>query len=375
MNLSANFRPRIRLNFATHIKRAVQGEGKLVVKKGEEIAPDDVLGKYSISAGFSAINISKLLGVSPQEGAKSLQRQIGAKIYKGELLAFKKGLFGRKAVVVAPTDGVIEHYDPLSGDLKLKFIPKEISLTSGVYGIVDEVNEITGEVLIRTMATEVFGVIGSGKERAGVLYIISNKEDLLHPSKITQELSKHILVAGALVYGDTLTKAAGFGIYGIITGGINAKDYKGMTSSIDPRKSIGSDVGISLLVTEGFGPLAIGDDIFNLLRGFNNRYVYLNGNGRTLILPSSSADSILALRKIALPIKRSPASAPEIEIADIKVGSKIRIIWPPYMGVQGKVIVIDETPTVLESGIATYMLTVETAKAKIKVPSPNIELI
>src|SRR5207247_585670 len=118
-------------------------KGQIFVSKDWEVAPHDIIGKSVVSAGFSAVNLARKLSVSPQEAEKYIQRPVGSTIFKGELLAFKKGTFFKK-IITAPTDGIIDSYDKTSGELRLKFLPREVPLTAGVYGIVDDVNLLKG---------------------------------------------------------------------------------------------------------------------------------------------------------------------------------------------------------------------------------------
>lgn len=373
ISLMANVRPRILQDRFIHVRRSLLGKGGFSAVVNQEVKPQDILGKSVFSAGFSSVNIAKKLGVVPFDAAKYLQRPIGKTIFKGELLAIKNGLLGNK-VVTAPTDGVLEYYDQKTGDLRISFTPREIALTSGVFGVIDEIDQVKGEVLIKTMVTEVYGVIGSGKERSGILDIQSN-QGIINKNQVKDEMGHHVLVIGSVVSGDVLKKAAGYGVTGIIMGGISAHDFKSVANTLNPSRKIGTDVGISLIVTEGFGAVPIGDDIFNLIKNFEGKFVFINGNTARLLLPSTSADSILALRKIALPTRPMPEIQPEVMVGEIHMGSWVRIIWPPFFGVQGRVLGIDGSVSVLESGISSIMLTVETPRQKIKVAYTNVELI
>jgi hypothetical protein len=374
LSLQANLRQRVSVNKCVHIRRALSGPGKIFVAKNEEIQPHDIIGKSTLSAGFCVVNIASKLGVSPQDGLKFLQRSVGRNIYRGELLAFKKGLLNKK-FLTAPTDGLIEHYDEKTGELRIQFLPKEIPLTAGVAGIVDDVVPESGEVLIKTYVTEVFGAYGSGKERTGLLDVLAGRGDLMQSANIKEEMRQYILVCGALVYGEALRKAAGFGVAGLISGGLNASDYKSVINSIDPLGRIGSDVGLSIMGLEGFGPLPISEDIFALLKAHHGKFVIIHGNTGRLLLPNIDPESIVALRKIALPFMKLPDVAPEIMLKNIKISDRVRITWPPFMGTIGKVLALDNQATKLESGIITYLLTIETSSRKIKVPYTNIELI
>ena len=378
MNISnggflANVRPRVLPNRFIHVKRALLGKGTLNVTKNAEVSPHDVLGRYTYNPGFMAVNIAEKLGVSKSDAEKYISHPIGSKIFKGELLALSKGLFGNKEVV-SPTDGVIDLYDKQSGTVKLSFQAKETPLLSGVFGVIDEVNTLTGEVVIKTMVTEVYGVVGSGRERCGNLNVLG-RQGLINKFHVSPEMEGKILVTGSQIDNDGLKKAVGHGVLGIISGGINVKDFLSLGASLDPTLRVGNDVGISVVVTEGFGPVAIGDDIYDLIKGYDDKFVFINGNISQMILPNLTSDSILSLRKIALPISRSPSLSPEVVVGEIKIGSRVRVIWPPNFGIQGKVIEIDQTSTLLESGITTYMLTVETKKQKIKVAYPCVELV
>lgn len=380
MKISATLRERIRQSGALRIRRKLHGPGSITVSVGQVVEPEDVLGRYELSGGFTKINIAKLLKVSPKDGEKFLQRKMGEKIFKGELLGYKKTLFSKK-VLLAPTDAVLEHYDAVSGELNLKYLPKKLQLTSGVYGIVEQKNP-DNEIIIKTQATEVFGLYGSGKQREGVLSLYNDKANLVKKNLITRDLKGRILVTGALIYKDAIRSAINFGIAGIVTGGMNGVDFISMVGSIDQLSGnesyakVGTDVGISIVGTEGFGPIPLGDDIYNLLSRYEGKYVFINGNIAKLIVPSSDPDTVIRIKSIELPpILKDPQRPPETRVKELELGNTVRIVWPPYAGVQGKLIAIDKMPTQLPSGVLTYLLTVETIVRKIKVPYPNVEII
>lgn len=381
MELTANLRERVKKDSVIRVKRSLSGAGRISVQPGQELLPQDILGQYQLTAGFVSINIAKPLGVSGKDAESYIQRKKGEKIYKGELLAMKSGLFGKK-VLTSPTDGVLEEYNSISGELKMKYLPKNMTLTAGVYGIVEEVNAQNGEVIIKTMATEVYGVFGSGKERSGILKILSEKSNLMGQNQVERNMKGQIIVTGALVYREALQHAVAYGVAGIISGGLNSHDFISMSGRIDsqtrmqPSSRVGTDIGISVVAVEGFGPIQVGEDIFEEINEYDGKFVFISGNSAKLILPVMDMDIIMTLRNIVLPPRaRVPEKQAEVIIREIIVGSKIRIIWPPFVGSQGKVVDIDKTPTTLPSGVSTYMLTVETPHKKIKVPYPNVELI
>lgn len=379
MRLYANFRVRIKPNVVTLIKRNLVGKGKVLVSKGQEVLPEDVIGKSLLSSGFRSINLSVLLGVAPSEVDRYLQKRPGQTLYRNELLAFKKGgVLGGKKIVTSPTDGVIESYNSTTGELRMGFLPKNVDLPAAVYGIVESVDQDRGQVLIKTETTQVMGLFGSGRIRDGILRFLGVRSGLISDQQITSGLSEHIVVGGALVYSNAISALLAVGARGIITGGMNAKDYRSMAGGhLDFPRKMGTDIGISLVAFEGFGSIPLGEDIVDVLQKHDDKFVILDGNSAKLHLPSYDQTSMVKIKKTALPPQDIPLVEPQPELVamEIKVGQRARVSVAPFQGQQGKVVYVDKTPSALPSGVRTYLVTLETKSRKMKVPFSNIEII
>lgn len=360
----------------THIKRILLGgKGTINVKVRQEVEPADILGEGEISSGFHIVNLSKELGVSPEKAPSYLKRQIGQTIFQGELLAQKTGLinFGKKNII-APEDGVLDFYDATNGTLKIKLSVKKSKLVSGVYGIVDSVNQKTREIIIRTQATSIYGILGSGKEREGILKVLGPAEAFINGKQISADLKGKIIVGGSLIFPNTLISAMGVGVSGIITGGVNVADYRSMNGGKLAVFKQWSDIGTTILITEGFGMAPIGEDIFSILKSHNDRFAVIDGNNKRLILPTNKPESMIDTRKVKLPeivYERLPGEIFDIEL---KVGGKVRILSPAFLGMQGVVESIDKSETKLASGVITYLVTVSGQK-KVRVPYQNLAMI
>ena len=377
--LYANYRARIKPNVVTIIKRSLSGKGKILVSKGQEVLPEDVIGKGSLSSGFRSINLSSLLGVPPGEVDKYLQKRPGQTLYRNELLAFKKGgMLSDKKIVTSPTDGVIESYNAKTGEFRMGFLPKSIDLPAAVYGVVESVDTDRGQVLIKTETTQILGLFGSGRIRDGILKFLTVRSGLINSQQITSDLAEHIIVGGALVYSNAISALLAVGAHGIITGGMDAKDYRSLSGGHlhFPRK-MGTDIGISLVAFEGFGSVPMGEDIIEVLQKHNGKFVILDGNNAKLHLPSFEKTSMIRIKKTALPPQDTPLtdSLSEVEAVEIKVGQRARICMPPFQGQQGRVIFIDKAPTKLPSGVRIYLVTLELKSRQVKVPYTNIEVI
>lgn len=371
-------RLRIEKNKIIHIKRRlINAKGEIKVKVGQEVCPQDVVALGHTSSGFRTIHLASDLRVSPKKATEFLMRQIGQNIYEGELLAMKRDFLGfNKQLILSPVDGVIEDYDVQIGNVKIQLTPKTVRLVSGAYGIVDAIDEIAGTVLIKTMVNVVWGVLGSGKEREGLLKILGPADLLTSSNQIPAQAQGRILVAGGLVFMAALEKGLDVRLGGIICGGINAADYRSMAGGQwNIWHKHWSDVGLSLMVTEGFGAAPIGEDIFSLLQDYNESFVLLDGNKSRLILPINEQNSMIYIRKTGLAVKPEGDFSPEAGLLPLKEGSKVRVISSSFLGLQGQVEAIDQTLTKLPSGIESYLVTVESRSQKIRVPYNNLELV
>lgn len=379
MKILAPLRLRVEENTITRVNRRLIGTGSINAKVGQEVTPADIIGSSEAPSGFRTLNLATLLSVSPTEAKKYLRRGLGQRIYKGELLAYKDSwLFGKRKIVTAPTDAILDFINEQTGELRLSFLPIKTALPAGVYGIIEHIDNLRGVVSIRTQVSRVYGIFGTGRMRDGILRILSRREDLVRADMIRTGVGgEQIIVGGSLVYKDAISSAISSGVNGIITGGINAEDYKNINGgrlSFSPK--LENDIGISIVVTEGFGSLPIGMDIYKVLNLYNGKFVFVDGNKAVISLPSFESKSMLKIRSTSLPQEFDAVLTGEyLQTSQMSAGLNVRIIGDYFMGEQGKVIAIDQTITALSSGVKAILATVETSFRKIKVPVNNLEII
>lgn len=373
-------RVRIEKDVVTRVTRVLRGRGVLNASVGQQVTPEEIIGMATISAGFRTLNLATALAVAPGDVEELLVRKLGTRIYKGELLAFKKGwLFGGKKVVTAPTDGILDFLNNKTGELKIAFLPKKVSLPAGVYGIVEVVDSERGQVIIRTLTSRVYGMLGSGRSRDGILHILGKKDELISKSAIQTNYDGHVLVGGSLFFKETISAAISSGVNGIITGGVDARDYRGMAGGrlIFPKK-LDNDIGISVVVCEGFGSIPIATDIFEILSEYEGKFVFIDGNKAVISLPSPRSSSLVKIKNTKLP---EPKSSDPIDpdhtkgVLELKAGLKVRVVGNSYLGEQGKLLAVNDSLTLLPSGTRDYLATVETARRKIQVSVANLEII
>lgn len=373
-----NARARILKNTVIHVRRKIpSGKGKILVSEGQEVFPETVISEGHIFAGFRTIHLADELEISPKYASKYLKYKEGQNVYEGEILAQRNSLFGViKKTVFVPDDGIVDLYDEKRGSLKLRIFPKTTKVVSGVHGLVDKIDTQANLVLIKSLVNVVFGIFGSGRNREGLLKILHSPEILVSSKQITPDLSSKIVVGGGMVFLDALQKLVALGAAGFVSGGVSAKDYRAMVGgNWNLYQKQWSDVGLTMLVTEGFGSAQIGQDIYSLLQVYDNKFVIIDGNRTMLILPINNQDSMMYIRRVSLPITSSIAFGPYLEVVDLKVGMRVRILMSPYLGIQGEVVGIDEAMSKLPSGIVAILVTVDTGRSKLRIPRDNLEAI
>ena len=379
MAFFANLRLRVRANIVTRIFRNLSGKGKIYVSVGQEVTPSDIIGTATVSSGFRTLDLPKLLSCKVEDCKKYLKPSIGQRFYKGELLAYKpKGFLEPEKVVVAPTDGILEFFNPKSGEARIALLPKKTDLPAGVYGTIEAVDNPRAQVIIKTQVTRISGIFGTGRMRDGMLQVLTARDKLVVASMINPQLSDRILLGGSLIFKDAISNAISCSVNGIITGGINAKDYKGMAGGrITFPKKLETDIGISVLVTEGFGSIPIGEDIYQTLAYYDGKFVIVDGNKALINLPSFESDSIINVRKVHLPpLEQTPVlKDQDIEVVELKNGMKVRVVGSSFIGEEGTLLNIDQKLTLLASGAKGYLATLETKSRKFKVPVNNLEIL
>ncbi len=343
---------RIQENKKAVLDRPYPGKGKPTVKMGEEVAETDIVAHCEVSAGRRLIKIAHTLGVSGKEVEKYLTRKIGDKVYEGEIIARKKGLAGiGKVEIKSPVDGLISEIDA-RGDLILKFLPKPVRLLAGAAGQITEVTD--SKVSISTVATKIYGFVSSGKLREGLISIVGSPKEFIIPSAIKPEASGKIIVGGALLEKSALEKAVTLGVEGVITGGVNYRDFENLGA--------GGDIGTTIMVVEGFGTAPMGEDIWQLLKTKVGRLAFISGEENLLIIPESTGEKNLG--DISAKTWRQ-----------LRVGDNVRFLGKGSSNIIGEVKAL-QGEQIINSGILTEVALVSVkAGQELLLPAANLEII
>ncbi|OGY23150.1 MAG: hypothetical protein A2172_02105 [Candidatus Woykebacteria bacterium RBG_13_40_15] len=335
------------------LPRNYPGFCKPAVKIGQPVSEADVIAHCEISSGQRLVKIAHALGVGSRDVKKYLTRKIGDSIYQGEIIAKRRLNFGlTKKEIKSPVDGVITEIDK-RGDLIVKFLPRPIRLVAAGSGVVEKIEE--NQIFLSVVATKINGFISVGGEHEGLISIIANPQDFVLPVAIKADYKDKIIVGGALFERSALEKAVALGVKGIITGGMNQKDFSALNTD--------EDVGLAVLVTEGFGKSPMGRDIWDFLKSKDGRPAFILGKEKSIIIPEASGT-------IVTDDKKGHRSWKNLEIGD-----RVTFFREESSDLVGTV---KELPgeQILNSGILAEVALVEFSSGeKLILPAANLEIV
>ncbi len=353
-------------------ERKLPIKGKVVVKKGEKVSGDDVVARTEIPGNVTTLNVAGILSVPPEDVKNYMLKKEKDPVKKGEIIAQSKGLFGLfKTNVESPIDGIIESISSITGQVILREPPQPIEVKAYIDGVVKEVIPDEG-VVIETWGSFIQGIFGFGGERRGYIKMVaSSPEDILTEKDITEDMKGCLVVGGSLITTDAIKKALSLGVKGIVAGGIEDHSIREVLGRDIGVAITGSEpIGISVIVTEGFGKMRMAERTFKLLKKLDGQLASFSG--ATQIRAGVIRPEIIVTRE--KPIKTITKMSLE---EGLKIGMMVRIIREPYFGKIGKVtnLPVELTKIETESKVRILEVELEEEKKRVMVPRANVEII
>ena len=355
------------------VRRILPLEGDVRVQVGARVQARDVVAETFMPGNITPVNLSQLLGASPDEVPGCLLKKVGQPLEKNEPLARTKGLFGMfQQELASPVSGTIEAGSSITGQMIVRGPPISVQIQAYLTGKVVEVLPKFGCV-IEGPATVVQGIFGIGGEAFGPLKTVcKDPQQPLTPDLIGDGASQAILIGGARVTAEALRRAVQLGVAGIITGGIDDQDLKDFLGYDLGVAVTGTEkTGLTLILTEGFGDIGMADRTYRLLTARAGSDAAING--ATQIRAGVMRPEVL----IPWPDDSGKAAAEKRDAGGaMEVGLSVRIVRDPYFGRIGKIRSLPQEPQVLASGSKARVLEVDLSPSEtVIVPRANVELV
>lgn len=354
--------------------RALPLLGDVIVKKGDVLKAEDIVAKAYLPGKVHAINAVNRLGIQPKDLRGYMLKKEGDPVQKDEPIAETKPWVKMlKSVLHSPIAGTIETISTVTGQVLLREPPKPIQVYAHIDGTAVEVIQKEG-VVMETIATFIQGIFGVGGETVGELAIaVDGPGDILTAERIQSGHKDKIIVGGSFIQHDTIDKAKKVGVKGIIIGGFNDEDLRKLLGYDLGVAITGSeDIGITLIITEGFGKIQMAQRTFEVLKSRSGAKTSINGATQIragvvrpeVIIPHGKKDKTVS-EEMDKPIERG-----------MEIGDAIRIIRVPYFGKIGKIKALPFSPQKIETEATIRILEVEFPDGTTAiVPRTNVEMI
>lgn len=371
------YTPGLRVTRATIFRkeRVLPLKGQVIVKVGDQLTSEVVVARTVLPGKVELINAVHLLGCEKEEVHELMAKKEGDTVRKGEVIAQTKPLFGLKFLqtkVKSPIDGTVEKISEITGQVLLREPPQPVQICAYIDGKVVEIIPNEG-VVMETVCTFIQGIFGVGGETWGEIKVIaSNPKEILKADKITPDVKGKIIIGGSLITYEGFEAALKNGAKGIISGGLSDSDLRKLLGTDIGVAITGTeDIGLTMVVTEGFGDISMADKTFNLLKSREGSKASING--ATQIRAGVIRPEIIIPwdQKVEMSIESADS-----ERGGMAIGDLIRIIREPFFGRIGKVKELPTDLQVVESEAKVRVLKVEFDDGKdFVVPRANVEII
>ncbi|UCC43466.1 MAG: hypothetical protein JSU65_10015 [Candidatus Zixiibacteriota bacterium] len=352
-------------------ERILPLKGDVMVKVGDKVSPDTVVARTLLPGSVEPINVANKLGIPPEDIEMVMKKKVGDPIEEGEEIALVTTLFIFKNRCHATCKGTIESISSITGQVLQRGEPSPVEVKAYLEGEVTEVIPEEG-VVVTCDAAFVQGIFGIGGESFGTIKIATpDNQTVLSDDLIDDSLKDHVVVGGSLVTAEALKKAIQVGARGIVVGGFDDKDLRGFLGyDIGVAITGSEDIGLTLVVTEGFGQIDMARKTYDLLKQHEGEMACING--ATQIRAGVIRPELVIPRSVST--ERDSQTAQEI--SGLTIGSPVRVIRHPHFGRLGNVTDLPSPLQVLESESKARVLEVKFENGdKAIVPRANVEMI
>jgi len=368
------YTPGLTITKSTILKkdRILPIKGEVVVKVGDKVKAENVVAKTDLPGDVQPINIGNKLGVPPSEVEPNMIKKEGEKIKKDEIIAQTKSFFGLfKSSVKSPVTGTIENISSITGQVLLREPPVPIDVKAFVDGVVTKVYEKEG-VQIENKSAYIQGIFGIGGEITGEIKVLVEAPDQeLLPEQIDNSCTGKIIIGGSMVRLAAIKKAIQVNAKGIVVGGIDDQDLKDLLGfDIGVAITGHEEIGLTLVLTEGFGPIKMATKTFDILKQFEGYKASMHG--KTQIRAGVMRPEII----IPIPFKEDELKEKPKSFTGLKIGSIVRIIRQPHFGEICTVTALPEELVVVESETKVRVLKAKMEDGiEVTIPRANVEAI
>lgn len=366
--------PGLRVSDFTTVRREriLPLKGDVVVEQGQQVTAETIVARTELPGPVKTINVVNQLGIDASQIEAFMKKKVGESFSAGEILAESRPMFGLKFLqtrIPAEFDGTVDSISTVTGQVILRYPPRPVEISAYVDGVVVDVKPREG-VTVETRGAFIQGIFGIGGETSGELVMgVEGPAETLDERNIKPEFQNKVVVGGSLFTASAFKRAREVGVRGVIAGGFHDKDLKDILGyDLGVAITGAEQLGITLVMTEGFGSINMAEKTFALLKGRVGQKASISGATQIragvirpeVIIPSSTG---------RVDEKRGGQEGTQL-------GDPVRCIREPYFGRLGRVKRLIPELQKVESETMVRVLEVEFADGSVvTVPRANIEMI
>lgn len=371
-------------------RRLLPISGEVEVKLGDRVGADAVVAQTFMEGDVFPMRAANMMSANPKDLPSLMLKQVGEAVNKDEPIARSKGIFGMMRTEIRSTAaGVIESVSDSTGMVIIRGPKQPVAVRAYIAGDVVEVLPREG-VVVQSQVALIQGIFGVGGETHGMIQVVCEKPD--EPLDERHVGSHHrglIVVGGGRMTAGAIRRAREVGAVAVVSGGIDDRDLRDFLGYDIGVAVTGSEkLGITLIITEGFGDIAMAQRTFDLLKSHHGRLASVNGATQIragvmrpeIVIPLEGAAD--GAGSAAGAGRASSAGTADTSVAGgavagvLEIGTPVRVIRDPYFGMLGTVKALPEQPAVLGSGSKARVLDVALTNGQVvTVPRANVELI
>jgi len=364
---------RVTSQAAIRKERRLPLKGEVLASPGDRVRRDQVVARTELPGDVTTLNVVNRLGITPEEIPEYMLKKEGDRVEAGELLAETRPFIKWfKTTVEAPVRGTVESVSAVTGQVMLRQPPRPVEVLAYVDGTVVEVFPEEG-VLIQARGAYVQGIFGVGGECWGTLHVAADAPDeVLAAGRIGPECAGKIVVGGSLLIHQVIEQAREVGAAGVIGGGIRDHDLRDLLGHDLGVAITGTEeIGLTLIVTEGFGKIAMARKTFEILKACSGQEASISG-ATQIRAGVLRPEIIVPAQNSADEVRQTATRGQE----GLQVGDVLRVIRVPHFGRIGRVSALPAELQQVESGAKVRVLEVEFEDgSRAVVPRANVELI
>ena len=348
--------------------------GTALVKVGDVVEPSTAVLSAELPGDIHIVRVSDRMGFDPADVVPGMKVQVGSVVQQGDLLCELKTFFGWfTSQLTSPASGVVEFFTEANAHLAIRGPSSVLKVDAYVPGVVVEV-DAGKSVTVETEGAFIQGIFGVGGECLGEILALDVPGDALVTeaefAPFSAKLKGRIVVGGSRYESSTLAWLGKEGVAAVVVGSIDSATL---------RAFVGYDIGVSitgdeavpftLIVTEGFGTLAMSKRIIELAKSLDGRRASVNG--ATQVRAGAMRPELIVPN-----VARSKERPTELLPRTLSLGSKVRIIRVPYFGEFAEVTQLPNEPEAVPSGAVVRVLRARLESGKeVTVPRANVELV